>query len=105
MYVRTRRDAERSGGDGGCGAGGCRSKTKNPTHFCDKKCSESAGKCDNNERKWCKNHGKMKGTRKTLGKIDYKCKKTVKTHEEDVETAGRRDNGQRKAREACRKKC
>ena len=31
--------------------------------------SESAGKCDNNQRKWCKNDRKMKETGKTLGKI------------------------------------
>ena len=30
--------------------------------------SESVGKCDNNQRKWCKNHRKMKDTGKTLGK-------------------------------------
>ena len=33
------------------------------------KYSESAGKCDNNQRKWCKNDRKMKETGKTLGKI------------------------------------
>ena len=31
------------------------------------KYSESAGKCDNNERKWCKKDRKMKETGKTLG--------------------------------------
>ena len=31
--------------------------------------SESAGKCDNNQRKWCKNDRKMKETGKNLGKI------------------------------------
>ena len=31
--------------------------------------SESAGKCDNNERKWCKKDRKMKETGKTLGLI------------------------------------
>ena len=31
--------------------------------------NESAGKCDNNQRKWCKNDRKMKETGKTLGKI------------------------------------
>ena len=59
--------------------------------------SESVGKCDNNQRKWCKIHQKMKETGKTRGKIDYKCKKTLKTHEEDVETAGKHDNDQRKS--------
>ena len=33
------------------------------------KYSESAGKCDNNQRKWCKNDRKLKETGKTLGKI------------------------------------
>ena len=33
------------------------------------KYSESAGKCDNNQRKWCKNDWKLKETGKTLGKI------------------------------------
>ena len=33
------------------------------------KYSESAGKCDNNERKWCKKDRKMKETGKTLGLI------------------------------------
>ena len=33
------------------------------------KYSESAGKCDNNQRKWCKNHRKIKETGKTLGNI------------------------------------
>ena len=33
------------------------------------KYSESAGKCDNNERKWCKKNRKMKETGKTLGLI------------------------------------
>ena len=33
------------------------------------KYSESAGKCDNNQRKWCKKDRKMKETGKTLGKI------------------------------------
>ena len=37
--------------------------------------SESAGKCDNNQRKWCKNDRKMKETGKTLGKIHWKCSK------------------------------
>ena len=32
------------------------------------KYSESAGKCDNNPRKWCKNDWKLKETGKTLGK-------------------------------------
>ena len=31
------------------------------------KYSESAGKCDNKERKWCKKDRKMKETGKTLG--------------------------------------
>ena len=31
------------------------------------KYSESAGKCDNNQRKWCKNDRKLKETGKTLG--------------------------------------
>ena len=31
---------------------------------------ESAGKCDNNQRKWCKNHRKMKETGKTLGRLE-----------------------------------
>ena len=31
------------------------------------KYSESAGKCDNNQRKWCKKDRKMKETGKTLG--------------------------------------
>ena len=34
------------------------------------KYSESAGKCDNNERKWCKKDRKMKETGKTLGLIE-----------------------------------
>ena len=33
------------------------------------KYSESAGKCDNNRRKWCKNNRKLKEMGKTLGKI------------------------------------
>ena len=33
------------------------------------KYSESAGKCDNNQRKYCKNDRKLKETGKTLGKI------------------------------------
>ena len=33
------------------------------------KYSESAGKCDDNERKWCKKDRKMKETGKTLGLI------------------------------------
>ena len=33
------------------------------------KYSESAGKCDNNERKWCKKDRKRKETGKTLGSI------------------------------------
>ena len=33
------------------------------------KYSESAGKCDNNQRKWCKNDRKLKETGKTLGTI------------------------------------
>ena len=33
------------------------------------KYSESAGKCDNNDRKWCKKDRKMKETGKTLGLI------------------------------------
>ena len=33
------------------------------------KYSASAGKCDNNQRKWCKDHRKMKETGKTLGRI------------------------------------
>ena len=33
------------------------------------KYSESAGKCDNNERKWCKKDRKMKEPGKTLGLI------------------------------------
>ena len=37
--------------------------------------SESAGKCDNNQRKWCKNDRKMKETGKILGKIYWKCSK------------------------------
>ena len=49
----------------------------------------------NGQRKWCKNR-KMKETGKTLGKIDYACTKTLKTHAEDVETAGKHDNDQRK---------
>ena len=32
------------------------------------KYSESAGKCDNNQRKWCKKDWKLKETGKTLGK-------------------------------------
>ena len=89
--------------------------------------SESAGKCDNNQRKWCKNNRKMKEAGKTLGNIHGKCMKirnleemvqkpmekrgengrkhvkknagqnTLKTHEEDVETAGKHDNDQRKS--------
>ena len=31
------------------------------------KYGESAGKCDNNERKWCKKDRKMKESGKTLG--------------------------------------
>ena len=31
--------------------------------------NESAGKCDNNQRKWCKNDRKLKETGKTLGNI------------------------------------
>ena len=31
--------------------------------------SESAGKCDNNERKWCKKDRKMKESGKTIGLI------------------------------------
>ena len=42
----------------------------------------------NNQRTLCKNHRKMKETGKSLGKIDCKCKKTLKTQEEAVETAG-----------------
>ena len=34
-----------------------------------KKYSESAGKCDSNQRKWCKNDRELKETGKTLGKI------------------------------------
>jgi hypothetical protein len=33
------------------------------------KYSESAGKCDNNQRKWCKNDRNVKETGKILGKI------------------------------------
>ena len=34
------------------------------------KYSESAGKCDNNQRRWCKNFRKMKETGKTLGRLE-----------------------------------
>ena len=45
------------------------------------KYSESAGKCDNNQRKWCKNDRKLKETGKTLGKIYWKCMKCRKREE------------------------
>ena len=51
----------------------------------------------NNQRTLRKNHRKMKETGKSLGKIDCKCKKTLKIHEEAVETAGKHDNDQRKS--------
>ena len=37
--------------------------------------SESAGKCDINQRKWSKNYRKMKETGKPLGNIHWKCMK------------------------------
>ena len=45
------------------------------------KYNESAGKCDNNQRKWCKNDRKLKETGKTLGKIYWKCMKCRKREE------------------------
>ena len=48
---------------------GCQAQTHDDTVNMLEKYSESAGKCDNNERKWCKKDRKMKETGKTLGDI------------------------------------
>ena len=88
------------------------------------KYSESAGKCDNNRRKWSKNYPKMKETGKTLGNMKMEeivqkpmeersengrkhvIKKRWTEHIENTgrgcigkfnETAGRHDNDQRKS--------
>ena len=63
------------------------------------KYSESAGKCDNNERKWCKKDRKMKETGKTLGLIlilkRYENagnqRKWCKNHQKPMEGRGEND--------------
>ena len=60
------------------------------------KYSESAGKCDNNQRKWRKNDRQLKETGKTLGKIYWKCMKCRKREEmvqKAVEESG--ENGRK----------
>ena len=60
------------------------------------KYSESAGKCDNNERKWCKKDRKMKETGKTLGLINIlkryeKCRKPEEMVQKPMEERGEHD--------------
>ena len=55
--------------------------------------SESAGKCDNNQRKWCKNDRKLKETGKTLGKIYMKCRKREEMVQKAIEESG--ENGRK----------
>ena len=60
------------------------------------KYNESTGKCDNNQRKWCKNDRKLKEMGKILGKIYWKymkCRKREEMVQKAIEESG--ENGRK----------
>ena len=69
------------------------------------KYSESAGKCDNNQRKWCKNDRKLKETSKTLGKyIENAWNAGSERREEMVQKAIEENGENGRKHDACNKK-